>query len=155
MLGGRLLAPSIGDPAERKILNVIEEMAVASGTPVPPVYLMDDEKGINAFAAGFSPDDAVIGVTRGSVEQLDRDQLQGVMAHEFSHILNGDMRLNIRLIGVVHGIMVIGQVGWFVLRSAMFHPRYRLRRKEGNPLPWLALGLALIVLVTWACSSGT
>lgn len=107
---------------------------------------MDDEKGINAFAAGFSPDDAVIGVTRGSVEQLDRDQLQGVMAHEFSHILNGDMRLNIRLIGVVHGIMVIGLVGWFVLRSAMFQPRYRSRRKEGSPLPLLGLGLALIVI---------
>ena len=86
-------------------------MALASGVPVPPVFLLDDEEGINAFAAGFSPSDAVVGVTRGCAEQLTRDQLQGVIAHEFSHILNGDMRLNLRLIGILHGILLMGLVG--------------------------------------------
>ena len=81
-------------------------MAIASGTPVPPVYLLEQEDGINAFAAGYTPGDAVIGVTRGCIRHLTRDELQGVVAHEFSHILNGDMRLNIRLIGVLYGILV-------------------------------------------------
>src|SRR5690606_2485623 len=102
-LGGRLIEPGSADADERKVLNVVEEMSIASGVPVPPVYLLDDEQSINAFAAGYSPSDAVIGVTRGCVELLDRDELQGVMAHEFSHILHGDMRLNVRLIGVVFG----------------------------------------------------
>lgn len=92
-LGGRLVLNDEGDLQLKKLLNVVDEMAIASGTPVPPVYLMENEAGINAFAAGFSQHDAVIGVTRGAVEQLDRDELQGVIAHEFSHILNGDMRL--------------------------------------------------------------
>ena len=86
-------------------------MAIASGLPVPPVFLID-EAAINAFAAGFSPGDAVIGVTRGCIEQLSRDELQGVIAHEFSHILNGDMRLNIRLMGVLHGILVLALIGY-------------------------------------------
>ena len=102
LMGGRLLHPQTTDPDERKILNVVEEMAIASGTPVPPVYLLEHEDGINAFAAGHSPNDAVIGVTRGCIRNLTRDELQGVIAHEFSHILNGDMRLNIRLIGVLY-----------------------------------------------------
>ena len=102
-LGGRLLQPETRNPIERKILNIVEEMAIASGVPVPHVYLMDEE-GINAFAAGWSPNDAVIGVTKGCVEALSRDELQGVIAHEFSHILNGDMKLNIRLMGILYGI---------------------------------------------------
>ena len=89
-LGGKLISPNTNDPQERRIHNVVEEMAIASGTPVPPVYLME-EKGINAFAAGYSPNDAVVGITRGCAEKLNRDQLQGVVAHEFRHILNGDM----------------------------------------------------------------
>ncbi|MBX7165716.1 MAG: M48 family metallopeptidase [Pirellulales bacterium] len=117
LLGGRLLQPQSGGLAEQRLLNVVEEMAIASGLPVPPVYVMKDERGINAFAAGFRPDQAVIGVTRGCLEHLNRDELQGVIAHEFSHILNGDMRLNIRLIGVLHGILVIALVGYYVLRA--------------------------------------
>ena len=117
-LGGRRLNPDTSVPAERQLLNVVEEMAIASGTPAPPVYLLDEEEGINAFAAGFTINDAVTGVTRGAVERLPRDELQGVIAHEFSHILNGDMRLNIRLIGLLNGILIIGILGYFMLRVA-------------------------------------
>ncbi|MEE4301058.1 MAG: M48 family metallopeptidase [Pseudomonadales bacterium] len=109
-LGGRLLATNSDVPEERRLLNVVEEMAIASGLPVPPVYVLDEE-GINAFAAGYGPDDAVIGVTRGTLELLDRSELQGVIGHEFSHVLNGDMRLNLRLTAVLFGILVIGIVG--------------------------------------------
>jgi Zn-dependent protease with chaperone function len=116
ILGGRPVLRSTRDLAERRLLNVIEEIAIASGTSVPPVFVLDKEKGINAFAAGFTPSDAVIGVTRGCVEKLSRDELQGVIAHEFSHILNGDMRLNLRLIGVLNGILVLALTGYVVLR---------------------------------------
>ena len=88
MLGGRHIPPNSNDPGERRILNVVEEMALAAGTPVPPVYILDNEPGINAFAAGYTIDDAVIGINRGTIDQLTRDELQGVVAHEFSHILN-------------------------------------------------------------------
>ena len=100
-LGGRLVIPNTTDPDERKLLNVVEEMAIASGVPVPQVYVMDEEHGINAFAAGHTTSDAVIAVTRGCMRLLSRDELQGVIGHEFSHILNGDMRLNLRLMGIV------------------------------------------------------
>ena len=116
MLGGRRLEPGATDANERKLLNVVEEMAIASGVPVPPVYVMDQEAGINAFAAGFAPDNAVIGVTRGCMELLSRDELQGVVAHEFSHILNGDMRLNLRVIALLHGILLIALTGGLILR---------------------------------------
>jgi Zn-dependent protease with chaperone function len=119
-LGGRMLVHGAGDAVERRLMNIVEEMAIASGTPVPPVYIMDQEPGINAFAAGYRAEDAVIGVTRGAAERLDRDQLQGVIAHEFSHILSGDMRLNLRLIGVLHGILLLGLTGSMILRSLRF-----------------------------------
>ena len=138
-LGGRLLNPDSTVPSEQQLLNVVQEMAIASGAPTPPVYLLDQEAGINAFAAGFTPSDAVIGVTRGAVEAFTRDELQGVIAHEFSHILNGDMRLNIRLIGLLHGILIIGILGYFVLRMGMFSGVGRSRsRQQGSPLPLLA-----------------
>jgi hypothetical protein len=124
---------------------VVEEMALASGMPVPPVYLMAEEQGINAFAAGFSPSDAVIGVTRGCAEQLTRDQLQGVVAHEFSHILNGDMRLNLRLMGVVHGILVMGLVGRELLRVTGHSGGGRSRRNDGAAY-LLLIGLAFMLL---------
>jgi Zn-dependent protease with chaperone function len=131
-LGGKLVSQNSQEPLQRKLLNVVEEMAIAAGTPVPPVYILQDEEGINAFAAGFSPSDAVIGVTQGCIEQLSRDQLQGVIAHEFSHILNGDMRLNIRLMGVLHGILIIGIIGYYILRS-MGRSRHRgSSRSRGN-----------------------
>ena len=115
-MGGRPIDPSTRDPDERRVLNVVEEMAIASGVPVPPVYIMHKEEGINAFAAGYAPGDAVVGVTKGCVEGLTRDELQGVIAHEFSHILNGDMRLNIRLIGMLNGIVLISLIGYTMLR---------------------------------------
>ena len=146
-LGGAPIRPDTTDPVERRLLNVVEEMAIASGTPCPPVYMMQQEKGINAFAAGFSPEDAVIGVTRGCAEQLSRDQLQGVIAHEFSHILNGDMRLNIRLIGILHGILVIGIIGYFILRSSLYTgAAYRRSSKRGGAGAILALGAGLAVI---------
>ncbi len=146
MFGGRLIDPTTSDPQQRRVLNVVEEMAIASGTPVPPVYVMADERGINAFAAGFAPSDAVIAVTQGTIDNLTRDELQGVVAHEFSHILRGDMRLNIRLMGVLYGILVISMIGWIIFRSTAGGGRMYARndKKGGNPLP--LVGLALFVI---------
>lgn len=116
-LGGCEVQANTRDLGERILLNVVEEMALASGTPVPPVYIMNDEEGINAFAAGTTPQNAVVGITRGAVDTLNRDQLQGVIAHEFSHILNGDMRLNIRLMGWLHGILLLALIGYTIFRT--------------------------------------
>lgn len=115
-LGGIRVIPSSENPAHRRLLNVVEEMAIASGVPVPVAYILENEDAINAFAAGLTTDDAVVAVTRGAVERLSREELQAVVAHEFSHILNGDMRLNLRLIGIVHGIVLIGLIGYYILR---------------------------------------
>jgi Zn-dependent protease with chaperone function len=146
-LGGTLIASDTSDPDQRRLLNVVEEMAIASGTPAPPVYLLRDEQGINAFAAGFTPSDAVIGVTRGCVQQLSRDELQGVIAHEFSHILSGDMSLNIRLMGVIHGILIIGIIGYFLLRSSMFASYGRQRGgRDSSAMAMLAAGVGLMVI---------
>ncbi len=148
-LGGRLVPSNTTDHAERRLLNVVEEMAIASGTPVPPVYILDEE-GINAFAAGYSPADAVVAVTRGCAEQLSRDELQGVVAHEFSHIFNGDMCLNIRLMGFLHGILIIGLIGYFLLRSISRSTRHvqRSSRGKGNSgvLIILVLGAGLMIV---------
>lgn len=144
-LGGQLIASDTRDPEARKILNVVEEMAIASGMPTPPVYLLGDENGINAFAAGFTPSDAVIGITRGSVHRLSRDELQGVIAHEFSHILSGDMRLNIRLMGTVHGILLIGIIGYFLLRSSMFSGGRRSGR-DNSGMAMVLGGVGLMVI---------
>ncbi|MFP4072010.1 MAG: M48 family metallopeptidase [Desulfovibrionales bacterium] len=136
LLGGQLLQDN-GDPAEKRLRNVVEEMALASGVPVPPVYILED-RTINAFAAGHTPEDAVIGVTRGCMERLTRDELQGVVAHEFSHILNGDMRINLRLMGLIFGLTLITVAGSFLLRSS----RFRTSRKGGaNVLPLIGIGL--------------
>jgi len=122
-------------------------MALASGLPVPPVFMMDHEQGINAFAAGYQPEEAVIGVTRGCVENLSRDELQGVIAHEFSHILNGDMRLNIRLIGIVHGILLGGLIGYYTLRiAAASGGRRSSNDKGGGGAVFLGLGLGLMAI---------
>lgn len=145
-LGGRLLHADSEDPVERRVLNVVEEMALASGAPTPPVYLLDREQGINAFAAGFTPSDAVIGVTRGCATQLSRDEFQGVIGHEFSHILNGDMRLNLRLMGVLHGILLIGIIGYFVLRSALFSGGMRGRSRDNSGAIMLAVGGGLMAV---------
>ncbi len=138
LLGGRRVDPNTTNPDERKLRNVIEEMAIASGVPVPEIFLLDDEEGINAFAAGHALGDAAIGVTLGCMTLLDRDELQGVIGHEFSHILNGDMRLNLRLMGVLFGILCLAVIGRILLYS-----RGR-SNKDRNPL--MLLGLALTVI---------
>lgn len=121
-LGGVKVQPNTRNLQERILLNVVEEMALASGTPVPPVYVLENEQGINAFAAGTSPQNAVVGVTRGCIQTLSREELQGVIAHEFSHILNGDMKLNIRLLGLLHGILLIAMLGYGLFRIASQMP---------------------------------
>jgi Zn-dependent protease with chaperone function len=131
-LGGRLVVPQTEDAAERRLINVVEEMSIASGLPVPPVYVMDGESSINAFAAGFTPSDAVIGVTRGCMVQLTRAELQGVIAHEFSHVFNGDMRLNIRLMGVLHGILALAVIGYWTMRLAGPGSRVRSSNRKGG-----------------------
>jgi len=118
MMGARLVASNSQDRLERRLLNIVEEMAIASGVRLPQVYVMDKEKGINAFAAGWSVSGAVVAVTRGALERLTRDELQGIIGHEFSHILNGDMNLNIRMIGLLAGIVAIGSIGGFIMRNA-------------------------------------
>ena len=145
-MGGRLLNGNVRDADEQRILNVVEEMAIASGTPVPAVYLLD-EPAINAFAAGHSPQDAVIGITRGAIERLDRDELQGVVAHEFSHIFNGDMRLNLRLVALLHGLLLIGLIGHIVLRGTAGRRMVRGGNRNNNgQAAMLALGAALMVI---------
>jgi len=144
-IGGRRVDPNSGDADERKLMNVIEEMAIASGVPVPEVYVMDQEPGINAFAAGKTFSDAAIGVSRGAMKLLNRDELQGVIAHEFSHILNGDMKLNLRLIGVLHGILVLTIIGRIILRSAAYSGRSS-RDDRGAGMIFMVLGLGLFVI---------
>lgn len=143
MLGGRALNANTQDEDERKLLNVVEEMSIASGTPVPEVYVLEREESINAFAAGHTTNDAAIGVTRGCMRLLNRDELQGVIGHEFSHILNGDMRLNVRLIGIVHGILCIAVLGRILVRTGSSSSGSS-NRKSSNPLP--IIGLALLVI---------
>lgn len=156
-LGGRLIQPDSDDFYEKRLLNIVEEMAIASGMPVPQVYLLDDEIGINAFAAGFQPSDAVIGVTKGCLTKLSRLQLQGVIGHEFSHILNGDMRLNMRLIAILFGILCIGLLGRMILDIGARHSlasgtraktsmlSSSSNKKEGG-VPLFFIGLGLMIL---------
>lgn len=155
MLGGRRIPADTTDREERRLLNIVEEMAIASGTPVPPVYVMDQEGGINAFAAGFSTSDAVVSVNRGTLNFLSRDELQGVIAHEFSHILNGDMRLNLHLIGWLHGLLMIFLTGRILfeimVRSRPSHYVSSSNRdnnkKGGDPrIAFLFLGLGLMAV---------
>ena len=125
MMGGRPVDPHTSDPQERVLMNVVEEMAIASGVPVPDVFVLDAEEGVNAFAAGWSAKDAAVAVTRGSLEAFTRDELQGVIAHEFSHVFHGDMRLNIRLMGTLFGIICIAVIGRGLMYSG------RRSRREG------------------------
>lgn len=144
-LGGTLVTAQSPELLERRVVNVVEEMAIAAGLPVPPVYVMRSELGINAFAAGWSPDDAVIGVTRGALEALKRDQLQGVIAHEFSHILNRDCALNMRLIGVLHGIVIISTIGSIFMRLGS-GSRHRSTRRNDGAVQFFVIGLAIWLL---------
>jgi Zn-dependent protease with chaperone function len=142
-MGGVQVDPGSADPAERRILNVVEEMAIASGVRVPPVFLID-EPSINAFAAGNGEQDAVIGVTRGCIEQLSRDELQGVMAHEFSHIFHRDTRLNMQLVAWLGGIFAISLVGRIIMRSALSSGSSR--GKNDGKMVAIALGAAVFLI---------
>lgn len=144
-IGGRLIDPQTSQLDERRLLNVVEEMAIASGIPVPAVYVMEQEPAINAFAAGLTTSDAVVAVTRGTLEKLSRDELQGVVAHEFSHILNGDMRLNMRLTALVFGILVLGLFGRIILLG-LGRTRTRSRGKGGGVLALALIGIALMII---------
>lgn len=145
MLGGTLVEPRSADSEERRLLNVVEEMALASGVPVPEVYVLEED-AINAFAAGFGTSDAVVGVTRGCLRQLTRDELQGVIGHEFSHILNGDMRLNIRLMGLLNGILFLAIMGGILFRIAASQPRSRSNDNKNAGSITAALFVAGIAL---------
>jgi Zn-dependent protease with chaperone function len=141
-LDGRVINHSAQTLEEQRLMNVVEEMAIASGTAVPSVYLLPD-LGINAFAAGLTPQDAVIGVTQGAINVLTREELQGVIAHEFSHIYNGDMRLNTRLIAIVHGIMVLGLTGSYILEGTEQVGKTPLQRSKFVAIPML-IGFVLL-----------
>jgi len=143
-MGGTLVPADVHDPLRRQLRNVVEEMAIASGVPVPEIYVLEEEAGINAFAAGYSPGDAAVAVTRGTLELLNRDELQGVIAHEFSHIMNGDMRLNIRMMGVLFGILALSLIGRMITRGG-FHVSLVSRRDRGAPVI-LIIGLGLAIL---------
>lgn len=153
--GGEVVAAEMGgvevpadtlDPALRRLRNVVEEIAIASGVPMPRLYVLEQEQGINAFAAGYSPADAAIAVTRGTLQRLNRDELQGVIAHEFSHILNGDMRLNIRLMGVLFGILMISVIGRRVLMNMGGGSRLRGIRLLGPVFALLLAGLLAMAI---------
>ncbi len=145
MLGGRPLGPQPASLQEQQLRNVVEEMALASGVPVPDVYVLDDEAAINAFAAGNTPGDAVVAVTRGTLESLNREQLQGVVAHEFSHILNGDMRLNLRLMGALNGILLLAILGRILFEWGLRLGGGARSDRDGNKsaVPIFAMGAAL------------
>ncbi len=138
-LGGTSVSPDTSDPLRRRLRNVVEEMAIASGVPVPEIFVLEQEAAINAFAAGYQAEDAAVAVTRGALEQLNRDELQGVIGHEFSHILNGDMRLNIRMLGPLFGIMIIGFVGRSIMHNS------RLGRSAGSGSSSRGNGLVFII----------
>ncbi|MSR41064.1 MAG: hypothetical protein EXS10_04090 [Phycisphaerales bacterium] len=152
MLGGVEIDPSSQSPAEQKVLNIVEEMAIASGLPVPPVYVIDTD-GMNAFAAGPDPTRSVIGVTRGLIESLTRDELQGVIAHEYSHIFHGDTRINARTTAAIAGIMLVGTIGWFTFR--FIGPQLMRGSRGSKKNDGAAIGIALVVagLLIWLIGS--
>ncbi len=141
-LGGVLVEADANDPLRRRLYNVVEEIALASGTSVPEIYVLEQESGINAFAAGFSPADAAVAVTRGALEKLNRGELQGVIAHEFSHIFNGDMRLNIRLMGALFGILVLSLIGRRVLHGSYYVGRSK--NSNGGAIVLVAVAVTLV-----------
>jgi Zn-dependent protease with chaperone function len=156
MLGGVPVSRATAEAGERRLVNVAEEMAIAAGLPVPALYVLPGEEGINAFAAGLAPDQAVVAVTRGALARLTRDELQGVVAHEYSHVLNGDARLNVRLLSVIGGITAVAAVGRILLRLAQVEDQERVdwtgsraRRRSGS-----FAGAALAAgLVIWLAGS--
>ena len=147
-LGARPAQPATTDPLERRAQNIVQELSLAANMPVPPLYILDEERGINAFAAGVTPSNAVVAITRGAMIQLTREELQGVIGHEFSHILNGDMRLSIRLAAMLRGITFIGDIGSVLLHSASYsRPRRADKKDDRGGLLAVGLGLYLVGLL--------
>ncbi len=151
--GGDWLARSLGgvrvlslsaDTDQKRLLNIVEELSIATGLTPPHVYILPDEPGINAFAAGLHEKEAVVAVTRGALERLKRHQLQGVIAHEFSHIANGDMKLNMRLLGVLAGVQAIPQIARFLIRVGT--PSKQPSDRGKHPL-----GMVLALACGWPC----
>lgn len=143
-LGATRVAPDTVDLRRSMLRNVVEEISIASGVPVPDIFVLESEPGINAFAAGYSPSDAAVVVTRGTLERLDRSELQGVVAHEFSHVLNGDMRLNIRLIGLLYGLLVLAIIGRSVLRNLRSSGRGDRNGRSKAAVAMVAFGLVAV-----------
>ena len=141
VLAGRRVARGTGIDAERRLINVVDEMAIASGLAAPPVYVLNREEGINAFAAGRSPNQAIVVVTKGALEQLSRDELQAVIAHEFGHILNGDIRLNLRAACALQGIVFLSAIGRFMMQYYSGHGTEEGRRFLHPPFAVLGAGL--------------
>jgi len=152
MAGGNYLSPETKDPQRKQLINVVEEMAIASGVQVPQIFILEEEPGINAFVAGTSPNNAALAVTQGALDTFSRDELQGVIGHEFSHILNGDMNTNIKLISILAGILLIGKIGESLTRGSSFGHRrnhyrsssYRTNNKDSDK-GWI-IGLALMAI---------
>jgi len=145
-MGGTLITADVRDPLRKRLYNIVEEMSIASGLPMPELYVMEEEAGINAFAAGSQASNAAVAVTRGALEQLNRDELQGVIAHEFSHVLNGDMRINIRLMGILFGILIISLIGRTMLRGTRRTHIGRSRDSGGGVAAIMLIGTALAAI---------
>ncbi len=144
--GGREVSPDASRPDERRLINVVQEMSLASGVPVPRIFILENEQSINAFAAGTRTDRAAVAVSRGALDKLSRDELQAVIGHEFSHILNGDMQLNIRLVGWIFGLIVISLLGQILLRAGAFSPRTRSRDGKNAAALVLLIGVGLLAI---------
>lgn len=152
-MGARLIDPRYASPKERMLLNIVEEVALASSVPVPPVYLINANE-INAFAAGLTPDDAVIAVTRGTLHLLNRDELQGVIAHEFGHVRNADMLIGMRLAAMVMGFFFVLYLAMRLMQfSGMRDDRDNDNKKGGNPIAIAALILFVAGAFTWFAGS--
>jgi len=147
MVNARAISMDTKDKLERRFINVVEEMSIASGMPVPSLYIMDEEAGMNAFVAGLVPSDTVMVVTRGLLENLNRQELQGVVAHEFSHIFNADMRMNVRLIAILGGILALGQLGYFLIRSMRYRSYRRSSSNSNNQMGLAIIGVAVALLI--------
>ncbi|MGE4349976.1 MAG: M48 family metallopeptidase [Candidatus Berkiella sp.] len=147
MVNARRILTDTSDFHEKRLIHIVEEMSIASGVPMPALYIMDKEMGINAFVAGITPKDTVLVVTKGSLENLNREELQAVIGHEFSHIFNGDMKINIRLMAILAGILLIGNVGSIVLRGAGHSSGSKRRDGKGGGGVIIILLIALVMII--------
>jgi Zn-dependent protease with chaperone function len=148
MVKGRQISSDTHEPQERQLMNLVEEMSIASGMPIPAVFIMDEEQGLNAFVAGLETSDTVLVVTKGLLDKLNRQELQGVIAHEYSHIFNADMRLNLRLIAILGGILAIGQLGYYMMRSLRFSGgRSRSSNKSSGQLTAVLFMASIALLI--------